>query len=197
MQCALLNGSGLGGVVLCGGMVLIVGGGLGVSGIEVVGAGAGGFGALVGTVSFLLASVACDVIEKSAVPSRGCLNKCHSVGCCVVGVASAPVGSVVLVVWHGTLATVEHSDGMVQVFGAFVNSHSKIVVEFLAELLGLVKVGCTEAVVALEASVSFLIQFLGFIGVDVQWVSIVVTQLEAFRSRLDCFLHVDLQIGLP
>ena len=147
---------------------MVVVGVVGVVGMEVV--GVGGLWALVGMVSLLLASVD-NVIEKPAVSSRGCLNECHSVSCCVAGVLVVPVGPVVLVAWDEASAMVEHCHCAVQIVRALVDSHGTIVVEFLAELLGLVKVGCTKAVAALEASVSFVIKFGGFLCVHIQQVA--------------------------
>ena len=54
----------MGSVILCGGLIIVVVDSGGIVGIETV--DAGDFRALVGTVSFLLTTVAGDVIEKSA-----------------------------------------------------------------------------------------------------------------------------------
>ena len=81
-------------------MIIVVVGCSGVIDVEMV--GAGGLGALVGTVTLLLTTVAGDVIKKSTVPSWGCLHKCHSFSCCcVVGSPVVPVASVVVVDWDG------------------------------------------------------------------------------------------------
>ena len=106
---------------------MVVVGIVGVVSTEVV--GVGGLWALVGMVSLLLALVACDVIEKPAVSSRGCLNKCHSVGHCVAGVLVVPVAPVVLVVRDEASVMVEHCHCVVQIVGALVCSHSTIIVE--------------------------------------------------------------------
>ena len=103
----------MGSVILCGGLIIVVVGSGGIVGIEMV--GAGDFGALVGTVSFLLTTVAGDVVEQSVVSCWGCLNKCHSFSCCcVVGVPVVPVASVVVVVdWDGCSVLIEHGNGLV------------------------------------------------------------------------------------
>ena len=103
-------------------MIIVVVGCGGIVGIEMV--GAGDFRALVGMVSFLLALVARNVIQKPAVSSRGCLDKCHSVGCCVAGVPVVPVAPVVLVVRDEASATVEHCCPPFQSNGfSMANSH--------------------------------------------------------------------------
>ena len=102
----------MGSVVLCGGLIIVVVCCSGIVGIEMI--DGGDFGALVGTVSFLLTTVAGDVVEKSAVSSWGCLHKCHSFSCCcVVGSLVVPVASVVVVDWDGCSASIEHGNGMV------------------------------------------------------------------------------------
>ena len=123
-------------------------------------------------MTLLLASVACDMAKKLAVSSRCCLDKCHFVGCCVAGIPVVPVP--VLVEWDGGSAAVEHCHCMIQIVRALVISHGTIIVEFLAQLLGLVWVGCTKAVVALKVSVGFVIQLAGFFCVFTQWVACVV-----------------------
>lgn len=181
----------MGSVIPCGGLIIVVVGCSGVVDVEMV--SAGDFGALVGTVSLLLTTVAGDVVKKSAVSSWGCLRECHSFSCCcVVGSPVVPVASVVVVEWDGCSVSIEHGNGMVQVFGAFVNPHGTIIVERFAKLFGLVKVGCTETVASLEAFAGSLCQFLGFIGAGVQQVSTLAAQVLTFCSGLDCLFHVDL-----
>ena len=141
-------------------------------------------------MSFLPTLVAGDVIESSAVSSRCCLGKCHSVGCVVVVV---PVVSVlVLAVGNSGSVSVEHVDGMVQIVGAFVDSHCTLVAWFLAQLHGHVKAGCMQAVVALEVQAGSLTQIFGVVFIACHQIAILVTKLEACRCCFHGFFHVNL-----